>query len=203
MSRPWALAEGQVWRCFALALAAWAAIAACNRRAPLGEDRSTEPAGYLNFVLQPDFQGPFFVIYGAAGGTPPQWRGDTAVYQVPPGGVLEITQPFPRSRRTYRAFVLQNQTVRLPEYLSCADMRLDLAAKPGVVGVCRDYELIATGVPEHFFVVVSDWLGIPTHYNRAGFLYDSLGLWLGGVAESHKWEEPRPASDRRPQTWNQ
>ncbi len=153
-----------------------------------GEKVQKVPEAEL-FLLPPGFRGPFIAIYGQGGGILPEWRGDTAVYRVPERGMLKITHPEPpRSTRVSHVFA-DRLHARLRNYPTCADMRVHVTDT--LPHVCwLDYSVGGTGKPDHIVALITDWSAIPQHYNRAGFLLDSLGFGRWSPRSS-PWSEPR------------
>lgn len=140
------------------------------------------------FVLPTGYRGPFLAIYGQAQAPQPIWRGDTAFYDVPPGGVVRVPYPEPpRSTRTSHVFANEPKKT-LGNYSTCEDMRVHLSDP--TPGVCWfGHSVGGTGIPDHIVAVVTSWAEIPANFNRTSFVYDSV-LFQGKRRMDIKWEEP-------------
>ena len=149
------------------------------------------------FILPAGYRGPVIAIYGQGEGTLPEWRGDTAVYRVPQGGIVrtQLQEP-PPSTYALHSFSDAPQAW-LDNSAICARMRIKVADdRPRVCWL--DYSRGGTGIPDHIVAVVTDWNGIPEQYNRTSFAYDSV-LFGGGKAHLFIWTEPTELQKKRAQ----
>jgi hypothetical protein len=180
----------------AISLAASATVAGCAGRP------SAEPVHVAKvpqreiFVLATGYRGPFLAVFAQPDGVMPEWRGDTAVYRVPPTGILKIALPEPpNSTKTSHVFA-DNRSAFIGNYPTCADMRVHVAdALPRICWL--DFWAGGTGIPDHIVAVVTDWNGIPANFNRTTFVYDSVLHGGRGMAR-REWTEPRDLSRRPP-----
>ena len=148
------------------------------------------------FVLPAGYRGPFIAVYAQANTAQPYWRGDTAVYNVPASGVVRLPYGEP-PHTTKTSHVFANEPLRsLDNYPTCEDMRLRVA-DPAPRVCWFGFSAGGTGIPDHIVAVVTDWLGIPSNFNRTSFVYDSV-LFQGKGKVNTKWEEPPEILKRRP-----
>lgn len=166
---------------------AFAAVCCASQAGTTGGESKRTPALEI-FFLPKDYRGPFIAVYGQRGGVVPRWTGDTAVYLVPKDGILKISlEEPPRSTKVSHVFA-DKPKVTLRNIPTCADMRVRVA--DSIPSICwLDYSVGGTGIPNHVVAVVTDWIGIPTNFNRTTFVYDSV-LFNGSGKATQKWEEP-------------
>lgn len=177
-----------------MALVALVLSPACGSRETSGDETLRVPSREI-FLLPSGYRGPFIAIYEQRDGTHPAWRETTAVYGVPSTGIVRIALPEPPSSTKVRHAFVDRPESTLQRYGTCADMRVHHRDK--APAICwLDYQVGGTGVPGHIVALVSEWSDIPRHYNRAGYLLDSLkfGKWS---SRSSPWEEPSDLN-RRP-----
>jgi hypothetical protein len=170
-------------------------FADCTRGASAkASDSSARAVAKEIFVLPAGYRGPFLAIYDQDSAEQPTWQGDTAVYNVPPSGVVRIGSPEPQSgTRTSHVFA-NRPGERIPNYPTCADMRAQVPDSR--LAVCwLDFSIRPTGTPDHVVAVVTDWIGIPANFERTTVVYDSVLLGGHGIGV-RGWEEPRDLKRR-------
>lgn len=184
---------------FAIAVSqALTAIAACMPPSRDGSESPRTPKVEL-FVLPAGYRGPLIAIYGQETGRQPQWRGDTAIYDVPTTGVVRTKLPQPDGLPPVLTAFADRPRNFLVAYGTCEEMRVVVTdTEPRVCGL--GYERGGSGIPYHIVVgVITTWFEIPQHYNRTAFVYDSV-LFHGRAPNAATWTEP---SDRRPKPRSQ
>lgn len=166
----------------------------CTQKAKSANQQSRVPR-MERFIFPAGYKGPFVAVYGQSDATEPTWNGDTAIFTVPPSGVVRIPYPEPpRSSRTSH-FLANEPTRALDNYQTCEDMRVHVTdALPRVCWF--GHTILGTGIPSHIVAVVTDWSGIPANFNRTSFVYDSV-LFQGKNHMYLKWEEPPEILKRR------
>ena len=145
--------------------------------------------GAEKFILRDGYMGPFIAIYGQPDGVKPSFKGDTAVYNVPSSGILQISLVEPKPGTDVSLVYSSNPSNPIGSFSSCRD--LEEYARDAQPRVCwLDYSVLGSGIPTHIVGVVTDWETIEKHFDRTAALHDSLVL-RGGGGKAQKWRDWR------------
>jgi hypothetical protein len=148
-------------------------------------------AGSVNrevFLLPPKYRGPVLVIYDQPGRVKPSVEDGKASYVVPPDGVVRTSLPEPALGTKVTASFSDSPQTALRTFPSCDDMRRDRAAA-APAATCWLEDVGGTGIPPYIAFIVTDWFGIPQHYDQAKHLIDSVVFQ--GKLRAPRWAEPK------------
>ena len=131
------------------------------------------------FVTIEGYRGPLIAIYDQPGGIAPAWRGDTALYAVPPSGIVRIALAEPA--RGTRVFLVESGVAYRPVAIFGTCDEEPLVATADLPQACwLDFEVGGTGIPDHIVAVVTSALSLDADYYRTTFVYDSVVLGGNG-----------------------